>query len=287
MSSLSWLQEGLNQTAVHQSQQQVRQASRSRPHRSSNKIVPATRPRTLGVKKLTGSSIDGPAPRRASSPSRHVAPPESHSSRGRGRSPHARRCNRRDRKHDRSPTPPKDAKKRLASPPPSPRVRRASKRSATRSNRSNSSSSSKSSYRGVELKSRAAIRDRLIEHKQISESDHSDRLYVDDTSEENQLLEDLYDEKKKIRAAQLRREQIARASEPERPKIERTKAEKKATRVRGGKRKTITILRATLQRTGVLRVGSRPSSSWNASSWTASQHSWSVVHQESSLAEDI
>ena len=88
-------------------------------------------------------------------------------------------------------------------------------------------------------------------------------LIVEDTDEENELLEDLYNEKKALDAEVAEKKKGDHVTEE--PQIQRTKAEKKATRVRGGKRKTMAILRSTLKASGIIQRGGRPAS-WHPTS---------------------
>ena len=86
------------------------------------------------------------------------------------------------------------------------------------------------------------------------------RLYVADTSEEEEVLQELYKEKKKLRDVQIAHDVMQRRHDVEKPKAERTREEKQASRVRGGRKKTIAILRATLKKSGILQRGTRPAS---------------------------
>ena len=86
---------------------------------------------------------------------------------------------------------------------------------------------------------------------------------VENSDEENELLEDLYNEKKALDAEIAEKKKDDRVTEE--PTIQRTRAEKKATRVRGGKRKTMAILRSTLKASGIIQRGGRPSS-WHRTS---------------------
>ena len=92
------------------------------------------------------------------------------------------------------------------------------------------------------------------------------RLYVADTSEEEEVLQELYEEKKKLRDVQIAHDVMQRRHDDEKPKVERTREEKQANRVRGGKKKTIAILRATLKKSGILQRGTRPASCKSSSS---------------------